>query len=122
MTQSMPTQESQHMSKGTSTSTPQPPPSDPTPSSTTIPTPMETEQGSDYNPSDYMSVPLLLSRWPKDDKEIEHRRKLMNEKLAYFERRNYKVLRKLWLGMQDAPVKMWPPIYVMKADIENKFI
>ena len=82
---------------------------------------METDQGFDYNPSDYTSMPLLLSRRPDDDKGIEYQRKLMNEKQATLKQRSYEVLRQLWLGMQDAPWKMWPSIYVMKAYIEGQF-
>ena len=68
-----------------------------------------------------MITPLLLTQRPGNDEGIEYWRRLMNEKLADFERMNYLVLTRLWLGMENAPLKMWPPIYVMKADIESKF-
>ena len=76
LTQPMPTQQSQHTSRGASTSMPQPPISESTPAASPLPTDMETDQGFRYNPSDHMTTPLLLTQRPGDNEGIEYQRRL----------------------------------------------
>ena len=83
---------------------------------------METDRG--YNPTyDDPLPPMrhLLTRRPGDDRQIEDRRRLMNESQASFVRRIKGVLRELWLGMENTPEKMWPPIYVMRLELQKQF-
>ena len=83
---------------------------------------METDQG--YDPIyDNPLPPMhhLLTRRPGDDRQIEDRRRLMNKSQATFERRIEGVLREMWPRMENTPEKMWPPIYVMRLELQRQF-
>ena len=93
--------------------------SDPTSgTSTDIPT----EQGYEDLPLPSSLESLLLTRRPGDDKGIEYCKKLMNEHQARFEQQIHEVLTKLWPKPHDPLSQQWPPMYVMKAQLESQFL
>ena len=88
-------------------------PSKPVPGASTE---LPTEQGYKDIPLPASSESLLLTRRLGDDQGIEYRRKMMNEQQIH------EALTKLWLELHDALSQQWPPIYVMKAQLEAQFL
>ena len=116
--QPMPTQHSLHASKAASTSSPRRGPSDPQPG---LFSDLPTEPDYEELPIPTPSEGILLTRRPGDDKGIEYKRKLMNEKQATFERQCYEALSTLWLEPHEVTSKIWPSIMVMKAQLAAHF-
>ena len=115
----MPTQQSLHASKVASTSSPRPDPSEPLPC-TFIDIPMEPEYEDQPIPTPLEG--LLLTRRPGDDKGLEYKRKLMNQKQAAFECQCYEALSTLWPKPHEVTSKIWPSISVMKAQLVAHFL
>lgn len=120
----IPTQQSQLVSKGASASTSDTSAAQTTtsmPSSSTLPIdlgfdPEGMGMGHDKQGLGQEDLPRRLGY----DPEIEQRQKLLNKQIYVAERRLYVVTKRFWPLFKGVDPKMWPPIYVMKSELDDK--